>query len=56
MPANRHSDHAVAHGDEHVIKLTDTALDAHQRTGDPDTLAAATYAAVLIERQSHHRR
>ncbi len=39
---------AVAHGDEHVIKFADTAAEVHERTGDPDALAAAGYAAMLI--------
>ncbi|AQZ70992.1 hypothetical protein BKM31_38990 [[Actinomadura] parvosata subsp. kistnae] len=39
---------AVRHGDEHVIKLADTALDVHHRTGDPGALAAVTRAAALI--------
>ncbi|MGW4379915.1 questin oxidase family protein [Kitasatospora sp. NPDC004531] len=36
-------DRALAHGDEHVIKLTDTALDI----GDPQSLAAALRAMEL---------
>ncbi|MFB4266363.1 questin oxidase family protein [Nonomuraea sp. GTA35] len=39
---------AVRHGDEHVIKLADTALDVHRRTGDPGALAAVVRAATLI--------
>jgi hypothetical protein len=39
---------AAEHGDEHVIKLTDTALDAYARTADPALLAAATHCAGLI--------
>ncbi|MFD6419853.1 questin oxidase family protein [Streptomyces sp. NPDC060194] len=39
---------AVAHGDEHAIKFADTALDAHTRTHDPRTLAAALRATHLI--------
>jgi hypothetical protein len=42
-------DRAAAHGDEHVIKLTDTILDAHARSGDPALLAAATRCAELID-------
>jgi hypothetical protein len=42
-------DRAAAHGDEHVIKLTDTVLDAHARSGDPALLAAATRCAELID-------
>ncbi|GLW07048.1 hypothetical protein Misp01_21780 [Microtetraspora sp. NBRC 13810] len=41
-------DLAVRHGDEHVIKLADTCLDVHWRTGDPDALAAVARAAGLI--------
>jgi hypothetical protein len=42
-------DQAVAHGDEHVIKFTDTAVDVYARTGNPDALAAAVHAAGLID-------
>ena len=38
---------AVRHGGEHVIKLADTALDVHARTGHPASLAAITTAAEL---------
>jgi len=41
-------DRAVDHGDEHVIKFTDTAAEAYVRTGQPGTLAAALRAATLI--------
>ena len=41
-------DRAVDHGDEHVIKFTDTAAEAYARTGQPGTLAAALRAATLI--------
>lgn len=40
---------AAQHGDEHVIKLTDTVLDVYARSGDPSVLAAATHCADLIE-------
>ena len=40
---------AAEHGDEHVIKLTDTALDAYARTADPALLTAATRCAELID-------
>jgi len=40
---------AAEHGDEHVIKLTDTALDAYARTADPALLTAATNCAELID-------
>jgi hypothetical protein len=40
---------AVGHGDEHVIKFADTAVEVFGRTGDPDAIAAALRAAELIE-------
>ena len=40
---------AARHGDEHVIKLTDTVLDVYARSGDPGVLSAATRCAHLIE-------
>ncbi|MEU8870203.1 questin oxidase family protein [Streptomyces javensis] len=40
--------HAAAHGDEHAIKLTDTALDV-ARTTDPRALAAALHACAMID-------
>jgi hypothetical protein len=40
---------ATEHGDEPVIKLTDTALDAYARTADPAILAAGTHCAELID-------
>lgn len=39
---------SVDHGDEHVIKFTDTAAEVFERRGDPDALAAAARAADLI--------
>ncbi|QFY09812.1 DUF4243 domain-containing protein [Nonomuraea phyllanthi] len=39
---------AVANGDEHVIKFTDTAVDVYQASGDPDALRAAVRARHLI--------
>jgi len=39
---------AVAHGDEHVIKFADTAVDVYDRTGDPGALAAAVHVRELI--------
>nr|WP_296065018.1 questin oxidase family protein [uncultured Actinoplanes sp.] len=36
------------HGDEHVIKFTDTAVEAYERSRDPDLLAAALRAGELI--------
>lgn len=41
-------DQAVAHGDAHVIKFTDTAVEVHAATGDPDALAAAELIRDLI--------
>jgi hypothetical protein len=41
---------AVEHGDEHVIKLADTAADVYARTGNSDALAAALRATQLIGR------
>jgi hypothetical protein len=40
---------AVEHGDAHVIKFADTAIDVFARTGNPDVIAAALHAAELIE-------
>jgi hypothetical protein len=40
---------AVRHQDEHVIKLADTCLDVHDRTGDPDALSAVIRATALID-------
>ena len=42
-------DRAAQHGDEHVIKLADTALDTYSWTGDPQALAAVERAACLID-------
>jgi hypothetical protein len=41
-------DLAVHHGDEHVIKLSDTAADVFAWTGDADALRAAVRASTLI--------
>jgi hypothetical protein len=41
-------DRAVAHCDEHAIKLADAAADVYERTGNPLTLAAAVRATRLI--------
>jgi hypothetical protein len=41
-------DRAAAHGDEHVIKLADTALDTYAWTGDAHALAAVETAASLV--------
>jgi hypothetical protein len=40
---------AVEHGDEHVIKFADTAVEVFARTGNPDAIAAALRAIQLIE-------
>lgn len=48
-PAARVLDQAAQHGDEHVIKFADTALDVFDHTGDPNVLAAALHAGRLIE-------
>ncbi len=40
---------AVEHGDAHVIKFADTAVDVFARTGNPDAIAAALRAMELIE-------
>jgi hypothetical protein len=42
-------DRAVRHGDEHAIKLADTALEVHAWTGDPLAVVAALRALELIE-------
>jgi hypothetical protein len=42
-------DRAVRHGDEHVVKFVDTALDSYERTGDKHALAAATRATLMIK-------
>jgi len=41
-------DLAVTHGDEHVIKFTDTAVEVYAATGDPEALAAAARIRNLI--------
>lgn len=41
-------DRAFEHGDEHVIKFTDTAAEVYTRTGSTDALAAAARIADLI--------
>jgi hypothetical protein len=42
-------DRAARHGDEHVIKFADTAVEVFDHTGHPGALAAALHAARLIE-------
>lgn len=39
---------AAEHGDEHVLKFADTAVEAYDRTGVPDLLAASGHARELI--------
>jgi len=41
-------DRAVANGDEHVIKFSDTAAEVYTRTGNPDALAAALRVTELV--------
>lgn len=41
---------AAGHGDEHVLKFADTAVESYDRTGDPELLAATLHAGELIER------
>lgn len=48
-PADEVFARAVRHQDEHVIKLADTCLDVHERTGDPDAIAAVIRAMDLID-------
>jgi hypothetical protein len=40
---------AVEHGDPHVIKFADTAVDVFARTGNTDAIAAVLRATELIE-------
>lgn len=42
-------DRAVRHGDEHVIKLADSVLDAHRWTGDDQLLAVVDRAVLLVD-------
>jgi hypothetical protein len=41
-------DRAARHGDEHVIKFADTAVDVYTRSGNPDVLTSSAYAGGLI--------
>ncbi|MET8907958.1 questin oxidase family protein [Micromonospora sp. NPDC004551] len=51
VPAREDALHRAAeHGDEHVLKFADTAVESYDRTGDPDLLAATRYAGELIGR------
>ena len=43
---------AADHGDEHVIKFVDTAIDVYELTGDRTALRAASRAVELISRPS----
>ncbi len=43
-------DLAVANGDEHVVKFTDTATEVYARTGDAEALSACLRVASLIGR------
>jgi hypothetical protein len=47
-PVTEVIDRACAHGDEHVIKFTDTAAWVYQQTADPDALAAALECTRLL--------
>ncbi|MFL6143694.1 MAG: hypothetical protein ACJ72N_17765 [Labedaea sp.] len=47
-PVSEVLDRAAANGDEHVIKFTDTAVEAYARTPDPDLLAAAVRVGQLL--------
>lgn len=53
LPAARSAEdtlaYAVEHGDEHVIKFADTALDAFGHNGDSTALAAAARVGLLIK-------
>jgi hypothetical protein len=42
-------DRACTHGDEHVIKFTDTAAWVYQQTANPDALAAAIHSTRLLD-------
>jgi len=46
-------DRAIDHGDEHVIKFTDTAAEVYTRTGEAGALAAALHAGTLIPSPKH---
>ncbi len=39
---------AAEHGDEHVLKFADTAVEAYDRTGDPVLLAATLHVGTLV--------
>ena len=42
-------DRACAHGDERVIKFTDTAAWVYQQTANPAALAAAVQSTRLLD-------
>jgi hypothetical protein len=48
-PASDTLARAARHGDEHVLKFTDTAVEVYRRTGHAGALAAAQHAARLID-------
>lgn len=48
-PASDALTQAARHGDEHVLKFTDTAVEVYRRTRDTSALAAAQHAAQLID-------
>lgn len=48
-PAAELMDRAAAHGDEHVIKFTDTATWVYQQTANPAALSAALESARLLD-------
>jgi hypothetical protein len=48
-PAAEVLERAATHGDEHVIKFSDTAAEVYARTGNADALAAAVHASQLLE-------
>jgi hypothetical protein len=48
-PASDTLARAARHGDEHVLKFTDTAVEVYRRTGHAAALAAAQHAAQLID-------
>ena len=47
-PVARAVEAGVAHGDEHVIKFTDTAAEVYTRSGSPAALAAVERIRTLI--------
>lgn len=46
--ASNAMERALAHGDEHAIKLADTAADVYARSGDTRALSAAALSLELI--------